>query len=79
MSPMYEYECPSCQEDWETVHSVDTRKEENCAYCGEKAKLLISVGARPIINEYYSESLDAMVTGPKQRKTLMKAKGMEER
>lgn len=77
--PMYEYECLACNEEWETVRTVDTRMEENCAYCGEKAKLLISVGARPIIEDYYSENLGTIVTGPKHRKELMRAKGLEER
>lgn len=77
--PVYEYECPDCEEEWESVHSVDTRKEESCAYCGEKATLLMSVGARPIIEEYYSENLGAIVTGPKHRRELMRQKGLEER
>lgn len=77
--PIYEYQCEDCVEQWETFHSVDTRKEEKCAYCDEKATLLMSVGARPIIEEYYSENLGAVVTGPKHRKELMRQKGLEER
>ncbi len=76
--PIYEYNCEACVEGWESFHSVDTRMEENCAYCGKKATLLMSVGARPIIEDYYSENLGSTVTGPRHRKELMKAKGMEE-
>ena len=77
--PLYEYECGDCKEEWETVNTIDTRKEEYCVFCGEKATLLISKTGKPVIHEYYSESLDARVTGPKHRKELMRRKGMEER
>ena len=77
--PIYEYECLDCKEEWETYHTVDTRLEETCAYCSKKASMLMSVQARPIIEEYYSENLGAVVTGPKHRKELMKQKGLEER
>lgn len=76
--PLYEYGCLDCGEEWEAFHTVDTRKEEYCVYCGEKAKLFVSKTARPVIHEYYSENLDAIVTGPGQRKELMRAKGLEE-
>ena len=77
--PIYEYGCPACEEEWEAFHSIDTRKEEYCVICERQANLLISAGARPIIEDYYSESLGAVVTGPKHRKELMRAKGLEER
>lgn len=76
--PLYEYECVSCEEEWEAVHTVDTRKEEYCRLCGKKAHMLISKTGRPVIYEYYSENLDAYVTGPKHRRQLMKQKGVEE-
>ena len=76
--PLYEYRCNGCNEEWESVHSVDTRKEEYCAYCGEKAEMLISQTARPVIYEGYDEGLNAHITGPKHRKQLMKEKGLEE-
>ena len=77
--PLYEYKCEDCKEEWEAVHTVDTRKEEYCVLCGEKANMLLSKTQRPIINEYYSENLGAIVTGPKHRKALMRDKGLEER
>lgn len=75
--PLYEYLCKECNEEWEAVHTIDTRKEEYCIYCGNKAELLISKTSRPVVHEYFSENLDAYVTGSKHRKQLMKEKGLE--
>jgi putative FmdB family regulatory protein len=75
MSPIYEYHCDECGRTWEQLHSIDDRNEEQC--CGQDATLLISVGARPVIYEYYSENLESQITGPKQKAHVMREKGVE--
>lgn len=75
--PIYEYRCNRCNEEWELLKSISTRRDVHCN-CGVKADLLISSPARPIILEYYSENLNDVVTGPEQKKRLMKEKGLEE-
>ena len=79
--PIYEYycDCYDGEEVWESFHKVDDRNNEKCPDCGQKASIAMSVGQRPVIMEYYSENLQANVTGPAHRKQLMKQKGLEER
>ena len=77
--PLYEYRCNDCDKEWDGMNRVANRENENCPDCGVKATILMSVGTRPVIIEYYSENLQAQVTGPAHRKELMKAKGLEER
>ena len=74
--PLYEYKCEKCKREWEKTHKVSDRHYEYC--CGEKAKLLVSKLARPVIYEYFSENLNANITGPAQKKRLMKEKNMRE-
>ena len=76
--PLYGYECSTCITEWESVRTVDTRKEEYCTTCDVQAQIMISTPSRPVIYEYYSEQLEGMVTGPKQKKQLAKSKGLEE-
>lgn len=76
--PLYEYKCGPCEDEWETYHKVDNRSEEYCMTCTEKAEIQMSVGSRPVIQEYWDRGLSALVTGPQQRKKLAKSKGLEE-
>ena len=78
---MYEYYCACVHEDaiWEAFHSIADRNNEKCPDCDQRASIAMSVGQRPVIMEYYSENLQANVTGPAHRKQLMKQKGLEER
>lgn len=74
MSPVYDYECKDCGLIWESVNKIENRNSEKCK-CGGRVKLLISTSAKPVIYEYYSEALDAHITGPNQRRKIMKEKG----
>ena len=74
--PIYDYFC-DCGKTWEDIRSVKNRNSMVCE-CGHLAKIAISIPARPVIHEYYSENLNAQITGPAQKKRVMKAKGMEE-
>ena len=73
--PLYDYECPVCGKEYEEFRKVENRLEVN--HCGAVSKLNISITSRPVILDYYSENLDAVITGPEQKKQVMKAKGVE--
>lgn len=74
--PNYVYTCGKCGSTYEAVHSIPDRDNETC--CGEKAKRIIATTGRPVVYEYYSESLDCHITGPKQRRDMMKMRGVED-
>lgn len=76
--PIYDYKCHVCDEQWESLRSVKDRLSEICTNCGALASIQISRTARPVCHEYYSENLGAYVTGPAQKRRLMKAKNLEE-
>ena len=77
--PLYEYRCDDCDKEWEGMNRIASRENEKCPTCAKNATIVMSPGMRPVIVEYYSENLQAQVTGPAHRKELMKAKGLEER
>lgn len=77
MSPVYEYKC-SCGNHYEAFHSVDYRDDEVCPDCGFKPERVFSIPAKPVVYEYYSENLDARITGPKQKQRILKEKNMSE-
>jgi len=74
--PAYDYACLTCKREWEAIHTIPDMYNEMC--CDEKAKVLISLKSNPVTYNYFSENLDAWVTGPAQRKRLMKEKHLEE-
>lgn len=78
--PIYAYYCEKCDPDaeWEAFNSINDRHSVLCPECGDKALIAMSITARPVIQEYYSDNLQAQITGPAQKKRLMKAKGLEE-
>jgi putative FmdB family regulatory protein len=75
--PMYEYKC-SCGNHYDAVHSVETRDFEVCPDCGFKPKRVFAAPAKPTILEYFSENLNAWITGPKQKSRLLKEKNLSE-
>lgn len=77
--PIYVYKCPDCKHMWENMRRINDRTNEECGACKVKAAIVITAPARPVVYDYYSENLGAYVTGPKQKKELMRKKGMEER
>jgi hypothetical protein len=76
MSPLYEYKC--CGQTWEAFHTTPYRNCEICDECGRMAKRILSKIAKPVVMEYYSENLDAQITGPKQKSKIMKEKNVSE-
>ena len=74
--PRYEYLCPECLRNWESFHPISERGNEYC--CGVQAKRLIVTSSKPVIYEYFSENLNAHITGPAQRRKIMKERGVEE-
>lgn len=75
--PLYEYKC-SCGNLWEARHSVDFRNEEVCPDCGFRPQRVYSFNNKPVVHEYFSENLNARVTGPKQKARLLKEKNLTE-
>lgn len=75
--PLYEYHC-SCGNHWEAHRSVDYRDMEACSDCLRKPQRVFSMNAKPVVYEYYSENLDARITGPKQKARLLKEKNLSE-
>lgn len=68
--PVYDYKCGKCDSQWDEFRPVADRDSVFC--CEERAKRLISAPSRPVILEYYNESIDRNITGPKQRDALYK-------
>jgi putative FmdB family regulatory protein len=75
--PTYQYKCPKCKNIWEEYKTIDKRNDVVC-FCGEKPRIIISQTQRPVIYEYYSEGLGEYITGPKQKRLIMKSKNLEE-
>ncbi len=70
--PLYEYECKKCGKIKEEFFYVkDMAKKIKCE-CGDSMDKIISMHTRPVVLDYYDETLGARVTGPKQQKRLMR-------
>ena len=76
--PLYVYECADCSTGWENFHPVCQRNTEICPDCDKNADIVIQAGLKPVRMDYYSENLNARITGPEQKRRLMKEKHMEE-
>jgi len=74
--PLYNYKCEKCGKSWEEYKTICERNDVSC--CGETAEKIIAPTAKPIVYEFYSTSLDAHITGPAQRKKLMKERNLED-
>ena len=75
--PLYNYHCENCGRDLESFNTVDKRDHIVCS-CGEQANKVLSPIAKPVVMEYFSENLNAMVTGPRQKQRLMKERNVKE-
>lgn len=77
MSPIYDYAC-ECGMEWEEYNDIANRDNEMCQ-CGKPAKrILKATNAKPVVLEYYSESLGMVITGPKQKQQVLKEKNLRE-
>lgn len=76
--PIYKYRCDHCSLEWEAFRSVEKRSESICT-CGRLAKIIISPTAKPVIYEGYNEGLGTYVTGPAQKRRIMRDKNLEEK
>ena len=76
--PLYDFRCEKCDVEVEGYASVASRNEVACPMCGDTMTVLITTRARSVVYDYFSENLDAYVTGPAQRRRLMKERGLEE-
>jgi putative FmdB family regulatory protein len=75
--PLYEYKCP-CGRLWEARHTIDERDDEICPVCFQQPVRVLSLPGKPVVYEYYSENLGAVVTGPKQKAQLIKERNLTE-
>lgn len=75
--PIYSYECKICGEKWEGFRKMNDRHNEKC-FCGAQAAVVMSLTAKPVVYDYYSEGLGCHITGKKQKSKIMKKKGLEE-
>ena len=77
--PLYDYKCDSCGKEWEEYAAVVDKDVIKCSSCMGQAHTLITINSIPnVFMEQYDEGLEAMVTGPGHRQTLMKERGYEE-
>ena len=76
--PCFEFFCETCGITWEEILRVKDRSRVKCV-CGAVPKKLVSVPARPVVYGYYSENLGATVTGPEQKKRLLRERNLVER
>lgn len=74
--PFYDYYC-DCGLEWEEYNDINNRDNEMCG-CGKPAKRKLQLNAKPVVLEYYSESLDARITGPKQKERVMRERNVSE-
>lgn len=77
--PLYDYFCGECESQFEAHASVKNRNRVRCKKCRKQAELVISCTSKPQFMEYYSENLGCQITGPAQKRRIMKAKGVEEK
>lgn len=75
--PLYDYKCAKCEKEWEDFNYLHDRTNAYC--CDTRAELVIKpTRTKPIIHEYFSENLNTLITGPAQKKRVMKKLNMEE-
>ena len=75
--PVYDYKCEKCGNEFEIWAKVENRYDIDCK-CGNRASKILSTISKPIVMEYYSESLGAYITGPRQKQRIMKEKNVSE-
>ena len=73
--PFYDYECDTCGKRFEQSRSVADRHEVVCESCGCNVSIVIGrVGV--IAYSYYNDALGSEITGPQQKRDLLKEKGL---
>jgi hypothetical protein len=76
MCPVYDYFC-DCGLEWEEYNDVANRDSEMCQ-CGKQAQRRFKLNAKPVVMEYFSENLNAQITGPRQKSQVMKRLNVSE-
>lgn len=70
--PIYEYECKKCGDSKEVFYYVKDMAQRIACECGDSMDKVISMHTKPVVLDYYDETLGARVTGPRQQKQLMR-------
>ena len=76
--PLYDYFCGTCEEQFEAHASIKNRHRVRCKTCHKTAELVVSCKSRPQFIEYYSENLGCQITGPAQKRRIMRERGKED-
>ncbi len=76
--PLYDFKCIRCANEWEEFRKLIDKSKAWCFECGGDGISLISVHTRPHVYNYYCDELEAHITGPKQRKQIMKQREMRD-
>ena len=75
--PLYDYSCSKCGREWEASNKVSERYSEVC--CSSEANIVISpTRTKPVILEGYNVGIGEYITGPKQKREMMKKHKLEE-
>ncbi len=76
--PLYDYNCRECGDTERYISLQDVDKRIRCK-CGKKMTRLVSTASRPVILGYWSDNLQHMITGPKQKQEVMKKRHVLEK
>lgn len=84
MSPVYTYRCNECGALIEVVEHISQLgskryicDEKSCD--GEMQRMISETQGKPVTYNYFSENLDAHITGIQQKRRVMKEKNLEEK
>lgn len=76
--PLYDYRCIECKHEFEHFSTVDDKDNYFCEKCDGVVETLITIKSNPQFYEGYDAQLDAYLTGPEQKRRIMKEKGISE-
>jgi putative FmdB family regulatory protein len=77
--PNYEYRCESCKSEWDAFHSIETRYDEWCSSCGERATKTFRTphAVNPDMEPHYDYGLGKRISSRRQRKERMQELGRQ--
>jgi putative FmdB family regulatory protein len=79
MSPLYDYKCTGCGDEFELFHKMDELPSTVCKNCGERAEKIISPPSRDWFRSFVSEDFNGkpiLVESKEHYKKLCKEHGV---
>jgi putative FmdB family regulatory protein len=62
--PLYEYACPTCDDQFERLEPMSAEKHTDCPECGTTSQRVLSLVAAPIsLGEIMGDSMPSMASG----------------